>query len=136
MPSCDIAAVLHRQGNTLDWEAFLERARALRICRLVLYSLEKAAEAVDALVPDDVLDRLRAQEHGLAGRVATRILNTPPGSRARNFLLTILAAGGAVARTRYLAAILFPPRACMVERYHVRRPGLVWEKGTLVLKTT
>lgn len=58
-PSCDIAAVIERFGDGLDWEAVCERAQRWRWQRGVWLALRLAVELVGAAVPPAVLARLQ-----------------------------------------------------------------------------
>ena len=58
-PSCDIAEVIDRFGEKMDWDAIIDRARSWRWGRGVYLSLYLARELLDAAVPEKVLGALR-----------------------------------------------------------------------------
>ncbi len=61
-PSCDIAAVIERYGDGLDWEVVLERTRRWRWQRGVYLALRLAVDLVGAAVPERVLAALQPAE--------------------------------------------------------------------------
>ena len=58
-PSCDIAEVIDRFGEKMDWDAIIERTHSWRWGRGVYLSLHLAHELLGAAVPEKVLGALR-----------------------------------------------------------------------------
>jgi len=61
-PSCDIAAVIERYGDGLDWDVVVERARRWRWDRGVYLALRLAVDLVGAPVPGAVLVALQPDD--------------------------------------------------------------------------
>lgn len=127
-PSCDIAAVIERFGDRLDWEAVCERALRWRWQRGVWLALRLAGELVGAAVPPTVLARLQpADAHDKLVAVAQqqifteKALNRATAARA----ISMRAQPGLAGKAAYAWRQLFPSPAA-VRTLHGRAVAADW----------
>jgi hypothetical protein len=77
-PSCDIAALIRRYGDHIDWDAVCQRAEHWRWMKGVAVALALSHHVVGAAVPPAVLRRLGSRHTDLLA-VADRLLWTTAG---------------------------------------------------------
>jgi len=61
-PWCDLAEIIRRHGESMDWVQIVARAGRWRCRRGTYLALRLARDLLDAAVPDDVLESLRPAE--------------------------------------------------------------------------
>jgi hypothetical protein len=126
-PSCDIAAVIAHDPDSIDWDAVCERSVRWRWSRGVYVALTLAARLVGAEIPAGVLSRLRASDSADAVEWANRLVWIT--STERRAFTPRLAAFGAHAAwahtTRRALACLLPPPAELAWMYAIR-PNTPW----------
>lgn len=120
---CDIAQVVDRYHDELNWRAVTERARSWRARHSVYLALRLSRELLRAEVPDETLDTLKpaAFDVTLLSWATDRLLHE--GEEARSLGPRFMRAWNAPTwreRGRSLAAMLFPPRDVVADQYHVR----------------
>jgi hypothetical protein len=81
-PSCDIAALVCRYGDQIDWDAVCRRSEQWRWSRGVYVALALSRRLVGAEVPPEVMVRLEGPGSADAIASADRLLWTAPGELA------------------------------------------------------
>lgn len=124
---CDIDRLLRREGERLDWERLLAKAREYVLVLPLRAVLAQAMDVLGAPLPGDIAERLARLEPDAAEQKAfAAISGADPqaGGRAR-FLNHPAQMPGWSARLEYLLANTFPDRAYMRRRYGFRRAWLL-----------
>lgn len=126
-PSCDIAAVVERYHDAIDWDAFCERSLRWRWSKGVYVALALARRLAGAAIPSEVLSRLQADDSGAAVEWANRLIWITPAERQA--FTPRLAAFGAHApwshTIRRAVTCLLPPPSELAWMYAVE-PGTLW----------
>ena len=119
----DVDALVRRSGDTLDWEAVLDRARRWQISPVVSVALGLAVRWLHTPVPDEVLDAVPCvMAGGLERRLARRLLPSAGGDAS---LLSGEMRGDALFRPARLLDLLgyvAPPAAYVAWRYGAAGP--------------
>ncbi len=120
----DIALTTAVYAGAIDWERLLAWAQDWRLVLSARAALRGAARQLGAPIPADVLARLERMRPSLPERyVYARFVDgmLPP---AGVMLAQALEMHGGRRRLGYILREVFPPRAYMIERYHIRRAWL------------
>lgn len=120
----DIAEVLHRYQEQIDWRALMEQAQAADLVLPLQQILPRVAEEWGAPIPAEALAALATLPPSVAEAQVFDGMSAGPRTVAAEVWsdLVGLGAGG---RLRYLAAKLFPAPAYMRQRYGIRHAVLV-----------
>lgn len=116
--SYDLARFIAREREQLNWDAILDTADRFGLIPPLALALERVAQTWDVCAPPDFTTRLAAQHVNWRDRMAFTIMNAPRGHT--RFMLDVLSQPGIGNRARLVWSHLFPSRAYMQERYHVR----------------
>ncbi|MEP7200065.1 MAG: nucleotidyltransferase family protein, partial [Chloroflexota bacterium] len=116
---CDIALLLARAGDRLDWARVLAVAEANTLTLALRETLHKVAEDFGVPLAPDACARLDAATISAAERRAWDALTQPGRGAARSFWDDLLAIGDTRARAAFAFANLFPSPAYMRRRYGV-----------------
>jgi hypothetical protein len=121
----DIAEVIHRYGDGIDWGRLLQKAQAFDL----VLSLQLVLGRVDALwpgiVPAEPCARLAAMAPSPAERRIFGLLTAAHRPTAQRLYADLTGLPDWRARTRYAARQLFPSPAYMGGRYAIRRRWLL-----------
>ncbi len=127
---CDVAVILERWGDSLDWDAVVRRARAWHADRGIWLTFSLAEELAGVTVPPEVSESLRPTEPAERFRAAarTRILEGKALVPTTSTTLTAFAAHGSLHRKLLTATRrLFPAPPELARLYHVPpRSPRVW----------
>ncbi len=122
---CDIAEVIVRAGEKLDWAALLERARSYDLLLPLQQVLPQLADEWQAPIPPAALEHLReTRPSPEESRLHTR-LTAHRRSVARRFWDHLAGQPTWTKRLRFAWDSLFPSPAYMRERYAIRHPLLL-----------
>jgi hypothetical protein len=121
----DVAEVVQRFQDRLDWEQLLGRAQAWDLVLPVQQVLGRVARDWQAPIPDDILQRLSALRPSLAeARVVAR-LTAPQRPVAQRFWSDLASMPAWGDRLRYAWGNLFPSAAYMRQRFGISPPLLL-----------
>jgi hypothetical protein len=121
----DIAAVLERYRDAMDWPVVLSRIDAYGLLPAVRPVLTRAVEEWGAPIPVDALRALRDRQHSREElHVYAQLASgqRPPG---RRFWTDLTSTPGWRQRLRFARTNLFPSAAYMRERYDIQHPLLL-----------
>jgi hypothetical protein len=121
----DIAAVLERYRDAMDWPLVLSRIDDYGLLPAVRPVLTRAVEEWGAPMPVEVLHALRGRQHSREElHVYTQLVSgqRPAG---RRFWTDLTSTPGWRQRLRFARANLFPSAAYMRERYTIPHPLLL-----------
>jgi hypothetical protein len=126
-PSCDIAALVQRYGDRIDWDAVCRRSARRRWSKGVSVALALARQLLGAEVPAEVLCRLEEPDAADAVESACRLSWLTADERAA-FTSQLAALGSHAAwshRVRRGWACLVPSSSELAWMYSVQ-PGTAW----------
>ncbi|MBN1401833.1 MAG: nucleotidyltransferase family protein [Anaerolineae bacterium] len=115
----DIAQVMDRFADDLDWAALLERMHQYDLVLPLQQVLPSLASGWGVPVPADCLARLEAQVPSVSERRVHASLTQGRTSVARRLWADLKSMPDWSLRLRYAWASLFPPPAYMQERYRI-----------------
>jgi hypothetical protein len=123
--ACDITEFVHCYQKSLDWQAFLQRARDWKVVLPTHFSLAKTAELFQPPIPRLVLNTLMSHQPSRRERflfILLNLFNLPQSSITRPLfsLQLLLGQPGLQLKLRYLGAWLFPSEAFMFSRYNIK----------------
>jgi len=121
----DVAEVLHRYGDELDWDCVLQRAAEYELVLPLQQVVMEVAEQWQVPLPDGVREKLvelRPSAHERKVYAGLTADNRPVARRFRADLAGIPDWGG---RLRYAWRHMFPSASYMRQRYKVRRDALL-----------
>lgn len=120
----DMAALIHHEGDALDWDAVVERAVDWRL----VIPLQRTLARLEKLWPEMVLAGVAQDVAGLQPTRAERWIHRWVVGRSRNptshMLLSLATMPGLTRRVRFLLEQAFPSPAYMRRRYCPQPPGL------------
>jgi len=120
--SNDIAELLFRFQDRLDWGLVLEKAKEFRLVLPLREVLNRLASGWQAIVPGEVLHALH---HTPISEEEQRVLDSLSGERlpsGRHFLSDFQNIPGWRKRTRYALQLIFPSLEYMRHRYKIKVP--------------
>ncbi len=121
----DIAAVLHRYGELIDWEVLLQQAQACDLVLPLQQLLPRVAREWSLSLPVAVLQRLAALR---PSRTEVKVLSLLTSTRRpviQRFWTDLRTTPTWPRRLRYALQSLFPSPSYMQRRYGVRHSALV-----------
>jgi hypothetical protein len=121
-PSCDIAYLIRRYGEALDWEIVQQRTSAWGWERGVYLALRVAQELVGAAVPDEVLRRLKpaAFEEALVATAKHQIFTERKATRTmRRNLAQLMRRNNLWASLQDFARSIFIPKISLAKQYAI-----------------
>jgi len=107
----------------MDWDLFLERTRGWQLSAAVLRALDETVKTLGEVVPERVMDSLRAHPSLWQDRLVLRQSPRDAQSPLAHVAVNLLSTPGIWFRAGYLLAQLFPGRAHMAGVYGLRHPG-------------
>ena len=123
----DITNLLEKLSGSLDWNEFTEACR-LYNCEEVVYKyLVMVNTSMNAAVPADIIQKYSLLLTEKDKQLFVKYLKGDAVSLVSlsghfKYLKNVRSLSGKV---RYIAGVLFPSRAFMVQAYNIKRPGLV-----------
>jgi hypothetical protein len=112
----DLALLIHRYADTLDWNTVIERAGRWRIRGPVFFALREVRDHLQAAVPAWVLDRLRPG--GLRATLFDWLCQRGQGDRERlDYLVPLLVMDRGADMLRALTSAAVPPASWLRCRY-------------------
>lgn len=121
----DIAEVIHRYGDGIDWERLLQKAHMFDLVRSVQLGLGRVDALWPGSVPAEPLARVQAMAASPAEQQIFGLLTAAHRPTAQRLYADLTGLPDWRARTRYAARQLFPSPAYMGVRYALRRPWLL-----------
>jgi len=121
----DVAAVLYRLADRVDWSLVLERAGSCDLVLPLQQVLPAVAEGWGAPVPATVLASLAGLEPSAEEARVFGWLTSPARPVAQRFYADLASIPGWRHRLRFGAANLFPSAAYMRRRYGIRQGWLL-----------
>ncbi len=124
---CDIAELVQRYNEDIDWEVFVRRVVEFKACLPVRYVLKGSLEVFKTPVPSFVFERLNIYKPSLFEKWAFRLSNTTDEnfSSSKDVLAQFLRVQGVKGKIRFIRDVLYPQREFMLWRYRVKRPKLL-----------
>jgi hypothetical protein len=119
----DIALLIRRLGQRLDWDALLRLATDWRLnwpCRTALAEVEATLGAV---VPPAVTEALTRQQPAWRDRLALWHAPRDAGRPIRSILVELLTSAGWREKLAYLRMVVWPHRDHLATVYPLRHPG-------------
>jgi Uncharacterised nucleotidyltransferase len=121
--SFDLALLLTRAAEALDWDEALGAARAFGLTQAVQTSLERVQTAWGAAPPAEAARLLAAARPGMAERLFLAVMSAR--RREARLLSDGLSLPGLGAKLGFWFGVLFPSRAYMRRRYRVANGALL-----------
>lgn len=121
----DVAGVLFRYGDGIDWDALLAHALQLELVLPLRRTLQRAAEQWHAPVPESARARLRALAPAPTETRRTARLLGHYHTSAAVFLSRLDILPGWRRKFAFALGVLFPRPGYMRERYRIRYPFLL-----------
>ncbi len=116
--SYDLALMLARQSNQMDWDILLDSAERFGLIPALQQAVAQVAQTWGISIPSDVSTRLNAFRSGWRDRAAFTMM-TAQRDEAR-FLLDAFSQPTVARMARFWIHHLFPTRGYMRERYSIR----------------
>jgi hypothetical protein len=118
-PLCDLAAVVGRFHDTLDWDALSARAREWNADRFVYLALRLSGDLLGVNIPDAALALLKPAhfDEAIAGEAARRVLGCEDRRAAIRRPEMFDPSRGLGAKTAYVLGRIFPRRGEMARIY-------------------
>lgn len=123
--ACDIAELIRRYDNNIDWEVFLDRVIEYRLCLPVRYSLNKVVELFDLPVPGFVIRELNIYKPGKFEQTIANLSVSFTDTQGPENLATLITIPGITQKTRYLCSIFFPSREWVLNNYSISNKPLL-----------
>ena len=121
-PACDIAGVVERHGDALDWAALVATAHRWRVAPGVGVALRVARDLVGAAVPAGAIGELAAVDPAVVSACRAQMLSPVASSERATMsveLPRLVRGGGTAGRRALLARRLLPPREEVATVYGV-----------------
>lgn len=116
----DIAKVIDKYQNEIDWDKFIRDCLRFKINKPVYYTLFYVKEILNQSVPQFVLDQLKpTRQNALEIKIFNLILSGSHIENAR-FLFTLLAMEGIVDKMVFIKEIFLPSARIVSSRYNGR----------------
>jgi hypothetical protein len=121
----DVAAVIDRYREVLDWEDMLRRAQTYGLVLALQRVLRRASDVWQPSIPSYVLERLDALKPSPEEQRAVSALTEPKRSASQSFLSELAALPAYGPRLRFVWRNLFPPPGYLEQIYGVPHRLLV-----------
>lgn len=124
---CDIAELVQKYNDEIDWEAFVRRVFEFKVCLPVRYVLKGSLEVFKNPIPSFVFEQLNTYKPSLFEKWAFRLSHTIDEniSSLRDVLAQFIRVQGFKEKLRYIQHLFFPKRDFMLGRYRIKRPELL-----------
>lgn len=123
---CDVAEVLRHYRDEIDWPRLTALARRGRSLLAVTAVLRRAAETLDAPIPPEAMAELEAARPSGFDRLFYRLATNENLATTARALMDFAAIQGVGRRTRFVMGKFFPSRECLMRRWPVRNPALIY----------
>ena len=117
----DISETVHRYGEEIDWDLFLEKVEQYRIHSLMRYVLRSVEKLFASAVPAFISERLHRHRSSHSEEWVLDALGDPNIAGVKDDMAAFLALDGIVPKMRYLLGKLLPGRDFMNGRYSDKR---------------